>query len=34
MTQVLIRNGVYRNKPVHNEVFELVRANIDFIERH
>ena len=25
MTQVLIRNGVYRNKPVHNEVFELVR---------
>jgi hypothetical protein len=25
MTQVLIRNGVYRNKPVHNEVFELVK---------
>jgi hypothetical protein len=25
MTQVLIRSGVYRNKPVHNEVFELVK---------
>jgi hypothetical protein len=25
MTQVFIRNGVYRNKPVHNEVFELVK---------
>ena len=25
MTQVLVRNGVYRNKPVHNEVFELVK---------
>lgn len=25
MTQVLIRNGVYRNKLVHNEVFELVK---------
>jgi hypothetical protein len=25
MTQVLIRNGVYRNKPVHNKVFELVK---------
>lgn len=25
MTQVLIRNGVYRNKPVHNEVFTLIK---------
>ena len=25
MAQVLIRNGIYRNKPVHNEVFELVK---------
>ena len=25
MTQVLIRNGVYRNKPVHNETFALIK---------